>query len=172
MSQSNLGPKGLSDMKDLLRKRPRKLSDYVKQLRPQVLPPNLLHTRPRRRIDVSRFVPLPILVAIILVIVIILLAATGVFDYIFPSLPTGLMQGIQIEDAVATSAQVLAAISGFVLPLIILFIEFYGRMVSSVLSRYLKDSGLLTIMSWSLSVTGFDILALAAAQLGLIEGWS
>jgi len=144
------------------------LSDHVKQLRPQVLPPNLLHARSRRRIDVSRVVPLPILVAIILVIVIILIAATGVFDYIFPLFPTGLRQEIQIENTVATSAQVLAAISGLVLPMIILSVEFYGRMVSSVLGRYLKDSGLLTIMLWSLSVTGFDILALAAAQLRLI----
>jgi hypothetical protein len=155
-------------MKDLSRKRPRMLSDYVKQLRPQVLPPNLLHARPRRRIDVSRVVPLPILVAILLVIVTILMAATGVFDYIFPSFPTELRQGIQIENTVATSAEVLAAISGLVLPIIILFVEFYGRMVSSILGRYLKHAGLLTIMLWSLFVTVLNILTLAATQLRLI----
>ncbi len=152
----------------ILHREPQTLSDLVVQERAQILSSKHLHHQPRRRFSVFRFVPLPILVAII-VAAIVWSATIGAFSHMVPLLHVGPDQEIRIENAIATSAQVLAAITGLVLPLVILFVEFYGRTVSSVIRTYLKGTGLFLVMFWSLLVTALDILTLATAHLGLIS---
>ena len=69
----------------------------------------------------------------------------------------------------STSAQVLAAVTGLVLPLVILLVGYYGRMTASILGRYLKSTQLLNVLALSLIVAFLNIVGLSLAATGLLD---